>query len=314
MKVKIIRNVGSGSADSGGDKLKALFGENGATDVEIHSVRGRRIRHALQRAREAKPDIIVVAGGDGSVSTAAGELAGSKIPLGVLPMGTFNNFARDAKIPLDIEEAVKVVVSGKPQRIDLGQVNDRVFINNSSIGLYPRIVQQREEISDTVGGRKWLSMPIACLSIFRRFPVFRAHLEIGNKDVTLKSPFVFIGNNEYETNPLKLGRRKSLTSGKLSLYTTSNTERVYIMRLIFKAILGSPNEDVDFEFHKAREIRLDNGKRTIRVALDGEVYRMKTPLCYKSLPKKLSVILPGVKDTKQKKTERHETQKDSAYI
>ncbi len=293
MNIEIIHNVKASRGKSYTiQQLNSLFKEY-TTDFHISVATGADILDAASHAKASKPDVIVVCGGDGSVSAVAGELAGTDIKLGILPAGTFNNFARSADIPLAMQEAVQVIFRGQSRAIDIGKVNGKIFINNSSIGLYPKVVRVREKILIHWGGSKIVAMAIAFLTLFKRFPILSIEFEIEGKTIQRKSPFVFIGNNEYEMNLLNIGSRKSLQGGKLSLYTGNFESRRSILQIIIFILFNRLRQNRDFDYHTARKIRLETRKKYTHVSLDGEIYEMQSPLFYEIQPKQLQIIMPN---------------------
>ena len=292
MSIEIIYNVKSNRAKS--DPLSMLHDlfTKYTTEFTVSLTTGTDIKELITRAKTAKPEMIVIAGGDGSISTAAGELVDTSIRLGILPIGRFNHFARHAGIPLNLEQAVQAIFEGYIREIDVGKVNDKVFINNSSIGFYPRAVWLREQISITWGGGKGMAMIIALLTMFKRFPVLRIEYATAEKKIEKKTTFVFIGNNEYEMHLLDIGQRKSLQNGRLSLYTGNFNTRSSILRLILFLLFNRLKQNRDFEYHTVREIKLHTRKKTIQVSTDGEIKMMKTPLHYTIQPRGLKVIIP----------------------
>ncbi|HEY8669011.1 MAG TPA: diacylglycerol kinase family protein, partial [Tepidisphaeraceae bacterium] len=212
--------------------------------------------------------------------------------MGVLPMGTLNHFAKDLKLPLELAEAARVIAQGAPRKVDVATVNGRVFLNNSSIGIYPHIVKRRDRMMERLGRGKWLSMLVAVLSLFRRFPLVRVRLGIGDKTVLRTTPFVFVGNNEYELDALALGGRKTIEGGVLCLYFANRTGRWGLFVLALRALLGRLNESKDFESLCLKEVWIESSKKRLRVSADGELMRMSPPLHYQIRPAALKVMAP----------------------
>ncbi len=156
------------------------------------------------RSASARSTIVAAAGGDGTVCGVAAGLVDGPAALAVLPLGTLNHFAKDLRIPLDLAKAVAVVAAGHTARIDVGVVNDRVFVNNSSIGIYPSIVDAREALRSQ-GHRKWPAMAIATFRVLRRYRGVKVTIEIDGRRHTWRTPFVFVGNNEYTIDGSRLG-------------------------------------------------------------------------------------------------------------
>ena len=197
MKAAVIVNKKSGPDISNPDLIEEEFKKHNF-EVHLKVVTGKDINAAVNASLAESPDIIVVSGGDGSISSVAEIIIDKNIPLGILPAGTYNHFAKDAGIPLSLKEAVKLIAETEPSKIDAGEVNGKIFINNSSVGLYPKAVKLRENILRKWGGTKWAAMFIAIITIFKRFPLFTVKIKTGNESNNFTTPFIFIGNNEYK--------------------------------------------------------------------------------------------------------------------
>ena len=248
---------------------------------------------ALARdAAQNDDDVIVAAGGDGTVSAVASHLAGTNKTLGVLPIGTLNHFAKDLHIPLDLASAVRTTIHGRVASVDAAEVNGRVFINNSSLGLYPQIVSKREEQQERLGRGKWPAFLWATLHAFRRFPFLDLRIAIEGKQLARKTAFLFVGNNEYQIAGFNLGARECVDRGNLGLYLTHRTGRLGLFRLGLHALFGRVDQAEDFEAFCVKEARIETRKQRLLVACDGEVMWMKTPLHYRSRQNALRVLIP----------------------
>ncbi len=258
----------------------------------IHVVKGAELGARVRAAVSSEADTIVVGGGDGSISTAAGIMAGGRKPLGVLPLGTLNHFAKDLGIPLTLEDAVQALAQGHVREIDVGEVNGQVFVNNSSIGLYPRAVNARDEHQERHGWSKWPAMVYAALGAVREFRLLRVSLRTDGLTRRVKTPFVFVGNNEYEMSLLAMGKRSCMDAGRLGLYIAKTTGRVGLVRLALHAIIGRLDQSKEFESLCLSEFDIESRRWSLRVARDGEVTRMRPPLRYRTRPRALRVIVP----------------------
>jgi len=249
----------------------------------------------LKLARRAVKDdyqTIVAGGGDGTVSAVAGVLASSSKTLGVLPLGTLNHFAKDLQLPLDLDGAMETIMAGRTVQVDIGEVNGRTFINNSSLGLYPRIVKEREK-QQQLGWGKWPAFVWAAITVLRRYPLLNVRLSLDGKQLARRTPFVFTGNNEYEMEGFNIGRRACLDKGELSLYITHRTGRLGLLRLAVRALLGGLRNERDFTALRTREIWIETRHRRLHVAFDGETTIMVPPLHYRVRPGALRVIVPA---------------------
>jgi diacylglycerol kinase family enzyme len=173
-------------------------------------------------------------------------------------------------------------------------VNGRIFLNNSSIGLYPRAVDQREELRHRSGGGKWPAMFNASVDLFRRFPLLDVTLRAEGQTAAATTPFVFVGNNRYEFNLLSLGRRSSLQGGELSVYLPRDGGRIGLLRLAFRALLGRLDQERDFHSTALQELEIRTRRRSLRVSLDGEVAPMTSPIRYTIRPRALRLCVPAL--------------------
>jgi diacylglycerol kinase family enzyme len=175
--------------------------------------------------------------------------------------------------------------------VDVGEVNGHVFINNSSLGLYPSIVRVREK-RQQLGWGKWPAYIWAALAVLRRYPYLNVRVAVDGEELKSRTPFVFVGNNEYEMETLTIGGRSHLDNGRLSLYMTNRTGRLGLVRLALRALLGGLRQEKDFVSLSTEEIWIETRHQHMRVALDGEVIRIAPPLHYRVRPRALRVLTP----------------------
>ena len=281
---------GGGFTDEKQRELAALFREAGAQPAFQRSEDLRAAAQALVRER---PPCIVAAGGDGTISAVAAGLAGSEVPLAVLPTGTLNHFARDLGLPADLADCVRVAVAGKTRMIDVGEVNGRIFINNASIGLYPAIVRRREKQQRQLGRGKWHAMLWAIHTVLRSHPFLDLTLELDGVPQRRRTPFVFVGNNEYLMEGFTMGLRERLDGGVLSVYMSHRRGRIGLLLLALRALFGRLQQAKDFEAANLSELRIESRRHTrLLVATDGEVSAFDMPLEFRIRPRALKVIVP----------------------
>ena len=294
LRIGVILNSSAGSAGDFRlrDRIRKLLSVDGRC-LEFDSIsRGADLRAAVDRCIQRGCNVLVAAGGDGTVSGLASLLINTGTILGVLPVGTLNHFARDLGIPPDLEGACKVILAGHSARVDAGKVNDRFFINNSSLGLYPSIVRRRERWERT-GASRLLAFAAAIVFVLRRFPFLDVLVKADGHEIIRRSPFVLVGNNRYEVEGLRLGRRSTLTGGSLTLYTANRTGRLGLLRIALSALFRRLKQNRDFEIVSARELMIHTRRKRVAVALDGEVIHMTPPLRYSIQPAALRVMVPG---------------------
>ena len=250
-------------------------------------------RNALERAERHEIDAVIVGGGDGTIHTVANVFAGSGVPLGILPLGTLNHFARDLGIPFTFEQAVEVIAARHTVAVDVGEVNGRIFINNSSIGVYPYIVLDRERGRRDKHLSKWTALLRGAWRVLRRFPRHRLIVRAEGRGAPFKTPIVFVGNNEYSLSLPAMGRRARLDEGVLCLYVARAQSRFALFWLACRALLGFIDLGKDLETFKDTAAEIRARRRRLPVGLDGEVEFLETPLTYRIRPAALQIFAPA---------------------
>lgn len=272
------------------DEVGALFEAAGLT-AEVRTL-GEHDDPTELVSRCAKEgcSAVVVGGGDGSLHAAAGALAGTDTALGILPLGTFNHFAKDLGLPIDLEQAVKVIATGSIRSVDVGEANGRVFINNASMGMYPSVVHHREGMQHRLGRGKWAAFALAVWRALMRYRLLLVRVllkepeagheaAVSRQEYVRRTPFVFVGNNSYSMDRLIVGRRDSLEGGNLSLYMARRESPMSLLPLALRALVGRLREAEDFESFRAETLQVETRHARELVGLDGEVVAMEMPLC-----------------------------------
>jgi diacylglycerol kinase family enzyme len=275
------------------EKLSRIFAEAGTPARILLASSGAEIPELARRAVKENSQIIAAGGGDGTVNAVANELMGTSITLGVLPLGTLNHFAKDLHIPLDLEGAARNLITGRAVPVDVGEVNGRIFLNNSSLGIYPRLVRHRQEQEKKKRINKWVAAAQASLTVLEHYSPLRVRLRVDGKELSRKTPLVFIGNNKYEMEGLNLGERKRLDAGELCLFVATSSRRVDLLRLALLALFGRLHKAGDFDLVITKQLSIETRKRRTGVSTDGEVKQMTTPLHYLTRPGALRVIVPS---------------------
>ena len=269
-------------------RISVEFGVDAEVVVTKH---GDDISSLAARALSKRHRLVVAGGGDGTVSAVAGKLAGTDTALGVLPMGTLNHFAKDVGVPLKLEAAVRNLFTGQVARVDVGEVNGRVFVNNSGLGFYPHFVRQRES-EERRGHIKPVAFILALRSVFRRYLRLRVRLHMDEAEALERvTPFLFVGNNRYQTSGLEIGARSRLDSGRLWVCMAPNSTRRNLIGVALRTLVGLET-DQDLNAFEAEEIWVDPGRPLVHVSTDGEVGVMNTPLHYRIRPRALGVVAP----------------------
>jgi diacylglycerol kinase family enzyme len=295
LKIRVIINRGGGSfGEDSAAKLEPLFAAHGIEAKILAVEPGELDRHCTEAAAAHGVDALVAAGGDGTISTAAAAVAGTEMPLGILPLGTLNHFARDAGIPLDLEAAVAAIAGGRTRQVDVAEVNGRVFVNNSAVGLYPELVREREAQQRSMGRSKRVAMLVAGVRALWRFSRRRLTIRIEGREAPIETPLLFVGNNRYQITPFALGKREAIDRGELCLFAPLARTPLHFLSISLRAVFGREEEQSDFvtlEGVKAAEI--NSPRPALMVATDGEARPMKTPLRYRIRAGALKLIVPS---------------------
>lgn len=248
------------------------------------------LRHALAAA--SPPSAVIVAGGDGTVSCAAALLAGSDIPLGVVPTGTLNHFAKDIGLPPEPEACLQMIAAGHTRTVDVAEVNGRVFINNCSIGVYPAAVQRRDALRAQRGHGKWRAMIAASCEVFRDLRRLHVEITVDGRVHARRTPFVLVSNNLYSGALFSRSLRERMDAGEIWAYTTRAHRFFPLLRLAWGALTRGIDGVDHLERHAARELIVNLRERKPRVALDGEVVALESPLRFVCRPQALRVFVP----------------------
>jgi YegS/Rv2252/BmrU family lipid kinase len=296
--VTVLWNVRSGW-DEGEREAEAVRHVLAEVDPDLKFQKldkGQDIAKQCKQCLDSGAQVLVAAGGDGTINAVASALVNKPAALGVIPAGTLNHFARDLAIEIDPEKAARQLREGHEITVDVGWVNGRIFINNSVLGIYPVYRAARESyeargLGKTAVGR-FFAVLGGILRVLWRVPHMAIRLEVNGQTRVMRTPFVLVANNEHELEQWRIGRRASLTEGRLWVYVMRKSSRWSLLRFFFSFILGRFSKEDAFEVFRVRELRIETKRKRIGVGVDGEIVHMQSPLKYRSLPQALRVIAP----------------------
>ncbi len=293
--IPVLINRDGGTASAKGealrDELEKAFAVEGLA-IDLHLIDGSKMADAVTAV--ADRPLIAVGGGDGTIGCAAGALitAKSKARLAILPLGTRNHLARELG-NADVATVAKAIAAGTTQRIDLGAVNGHAFVNNASIGFYPEMVRQRDAQRER-GLPKWLANLPAAWVVLKRARHHRLRLTMEGRAQPVRTPMLFVGNNRYELAPARLGKRKSLEDGLLSVYAVERRSPLRLAGFAVRTLIGRADFERDFAaVGEVAKLTVEAHAGTIDIAIDGEVMRLQSPLVFEALPQALEVIVPA---------------------
>ena len=288
-------NPGGGSTgkeDEVRDRVAAALRGHGI-DCDVELLEGGKMEERAAEAVASGARLVIVGGGDGSVSAAAGAVAGSEAALAILPLGTLNHLARDLGIPPKLDEAAALIAAGPTRKIDVAELNGRIFVNNSAIGLYPLMVIDRDMQEHRLGRSKRLAMVVASLRTLWRFHDQRLTLSADGGRETIDTPLLFVGNNDYRLALPAAGKRDALDDGHLCVLVMRKKGIPGFLAATARALIGRPREDDMVRIDTSETLRVESRRSTLSVSIDGETCHMKPPLDYRIRKAALTVIAPG---------------------
>jgi diacylglycerol kinase family enzyme len=296
MRLRVILNVKAGtlsrgSRESGVEKIAAAFARAGLSP-RIECPEAAALPDAIDAA-SVEADIVAVGGGDGTLRAAAARLAKREAALGILPLGTFNHFAKDLGIPLDLDGAVRAIAEGRVRPHDIASVNGHIFINHAGVGLYPHMLDRREQLRGARGLGKFPAMAIAIVGALRDYRAMGLRIRIAGEDRTRRSPFLFVANNAYILDAYGLDSHGARE--KLALMIAHDAGRWALFRMGVKALLGRLGKEAYETFSFERAV-IESRRERLLVALDGEVEALTPPLDFALMPGALRVMRPGGSD------------------
>ncbi|MDQ2899147.1 MAG: hypothetical protein M3Y07_05020, partial [Acidobacteriota bacterium] len=250
MRIAVILNQKAGGENARDRKTLERIFDAAPTPVEIIEAPGNEIRELARAAVARGCNVLVAGGGDGTVNAVASAIVGTDAALGVLPLGTLNHFSKDLGIPQELEAAAKIVLEGEISSVDVGEVNGRIFLNNSSIGVYAGLVRFREA-GQNRGLGKWVAFTLALVAVARRFHFLSVRLLVSGRELRRATPFLFVGNNEYEAN----GARLCLDRGLLFLVIACREGRMALVYAAVREFFNRLRENRDFEILHPNEFR-----------------------------------------------------------
>lgn len=294
----IILNACSGKRDdkSQPDAIVAAFSALG-TACTIKLVEdGAQIEVRTRAAVEEGFTTIVAAGGDGTICGVASALRGSKTVMGILPLGTFNYFARSLDLPMDLEPAVKVIVEAHSRALRIATVNGQVFLNNASLGAYPAILETREDIYKRWGRSRIAAYWAVIKTLSSVRPPLHLRITADGDTRTFRSPLVFVVNNAYQLNQLALDGSDHIENGKLVVFVAPDAGRFEMIQLAGRIALGRGLPKWKFTVLGGADILIERlGRRAGHrqtIARDGERARLAGPFHLQVVENALAVLIP----------------------
>jgi diacylglycerol kinase family enzyme len=290
----VILNARAGTALAQGttrQELEALFEQAGLAviiDDDMH----RPMAERLDRLRQSDADVVVAAGGDGTVTAVAGALMGTPKHLAILPLGTVNALARDLGVPLAFPDWIGALAQMRPRQIDVGEVNGQIFLHKVVVGVVPALAAAREQVRGGSPVRKVAFLRFVWRRLWRSR---RMAIEITDPEGAARIRRVFalaVSDNQYDEAPGRLFARSRFDEGRLYIYLLKHLSPLDLARLAIEMLLGRWRGDDAVEIETATELVLRTRRKKLKVMLDGEVQSFSTPLNFRIRPLSLTLLAP----------------------
>lgn len=297
-RAEVIVNAAAGSVGGREDvaqRVEGIFREVG-WDVRVAMVEPAGLMAAIESAAERGPEVLVVGGGDGTIRGAAGVAMARGLALGILPLGTMNLLAKDLGLPLDPEDAARVVAEGRVKKIDVGEVNGSLFLHSSILGLVPRLGEDRERIRAAGVSLETPQSVWRMFQTLQRAARLRVEMKWDGGSARVRTHMLAVVNNPVEEDGIGVFARASVDAGMLSVYAFRHGGPFALVGLAWSIVRGKLRRDPAVLVHDVHEMEIVLRRNHARVSNDGEVERMGRVLRYRILAGALDVVVPGEND------------------
>lgn len=295
----VILNCSSGSrrAAEHRERLAGLFRSAGIDADLLCAEHGANVADLAESAARKPYRMIVAAGGDGTINAVATAAVRTGKPMAALPLGTVNHFAKRMGMPLRLEDAVQSLVEAEPTPVDVGEVNGHIFVNNTTVGVYPRIIRYRELLRKTRDINKWVAFAWAAARMLRGHDTLRLRMVTDGQERRVETPFVFVGTGDFKLGDLDLGGGAALLPGTLGLCLAPPKRSLSLPEIALKALARRPREAAELEVLRMTEVVLHTpGRARLHIGIDGEVLVLPSPLRYRVRPGALCVLRPRAQE------------------
>ncbi len=303
--IQFVINAASGSSDAEATReaIESALREQRRTG-ELHFCRPAEVpgvaRACAAQALQACTALVGV-GGDGTLNAVAQAAHAAGCAFGVVPRGTFNYFARTHGIPLDPAEAVGLLLRAVPVPVQVGAINDRIFLVNASLGLYPDLLEDREAYKRRFGRSRWVALWAACVTLLRAQRQWRLRIEQGGAVREVRTLTLFVGNNRLQLEQVGVEPAQApgggLASGRITAVTLRPVGTLGLIGLMLRGALGTLGEADSVEHFEFQRLvvrpALPLGRRGVKVAFDGEVTAMRAPLEFRVPSQPLYLLRPA---------------------
>ena len=289
---------GAAGADAKREVIEAALAAAGRRGEVLMTPAGELAAVARSAAARAKTgrSAIVAVGGDGTINAVAQAAHDEGCALGVVPQGTFNYFARTHDLPLEPNAAVAALLSASPHPVQVGSVNGTVFLVNASLGLYPDLLEDRETYKSRFGRSRLVAFGSGLVTLMREHRQLNLRIDQGGEARTVRTPTLFVGNNRLQLEQVGLHPSGCVDEGRVAAVMLKPIGTASMLWLLLRGAFGSLGDADDIESfafqHMVVTPARNWGRKGVKVAFDGEVARMRPPLCFEVSPRPLWLLKP----------------------
>ena len=300
----IVFNAGSGRRDAAEEMqtISRVLQEGGREFEFLHCQGGESIDTLARRAVDqamARQGVVVAAGGDGTINAVANAVVGSGCPFGVIPQGTFNYFGRDNAISQDSSEAARVLLRGRVLPVQAGKVNGRLFLVNASVGLYPKLLEDREAWKQQFGRSRFVALVSGIATLLQARGQLNLRIESAGKATSLRTPTLFVGNNRLQLVQAGIDAQQAeaVRQGQMAAVAVRPIGTLALFGLLLRGVLGRLGEAENIRSFTFRRLTVTPRRmKRIKVATDGEIVWMQSPLVFEVAPEPLLLLVPLPQD------------------
>lgn len=293
--IEVILNARSGSnrPEKTREILEKVFGESGRS-FHISVATGEQLCTVAEKKAGGDCEVLVAGGGDGTICCVAEAAMKAGKTLGILPLGTFDYFAKNLGIPLELEAAARTILDGKLVHAAVLDLDGRLVLNNTSIGIHPAVLLKRRTLYRRWGRNQLNAYLSVLLTAFQPAPRLRVRLATKEEETVRETPLVMICSNAFQMEAFALAGKECLETGKFALYVARMAGRATTLRLGLRTLLRRLRPGIDYEVICVSDVTIETMRRRrhLRAAVDGELERLESPLRFRIQPQALSVLAP----------------------